>query len=233
MDTANAHVTSLDQLEAMLAAGTISGEDYSVLREAFDGSPRRRAEQLEPMAAPVKRWGKSWKNRQLGGVCGGIAEAMNLSAWALRLVFIFAFFISAGGAFFVYLFLYIALPWKEDEEHLVWRFPGAFFFTTLALWGIFQATNMQMSSWLAGAFQPRSQQPPPITLWLIHARAFLSTPSGFLAQLAVLACVFIVYGIAPRNGTTRKALAWSVCCGLLILNVAVFVLQLSGTYRLR
>ncbi|MFA6244484.1 MAG: PspC domain-containing protein [Candidatus Hydrogenedentales bacterium] len=230
MDAASASVTSLDQLEAMLAEGRISDDDYSVLRQAFDSGPRRSMAPMEPMAKPSKRWGKSWKNQQLGGVCGGIAEAMELNPWTLRLVFIAAFLFSGGSAFLVYVLLYIVLPWKEDEEHLVWRIPVAFVLTTFGLWSVLFILNLRTAPLLVGTFEKRDLALPVVWQWLLQAQQFLTTGTGIFVQLGAISVACILYGIAPREGTARRAIFWSVCGGLLVLLAAAFMVQLSILY---
>ena len=230
MDAAGANVTSLDQLEAMLAEGRISDDDYSVLRQAFDSGPRRPTVRMEPVAAPSKRWGKSWKNRQLGGVCGGIAEAMELNPWTLRLVFIAAFLFTGGSAFLVYMLLYIVLPWKEDEERLVWRIPVAFVLTTFGLWSLLFVLNLRTAPLLVGTFEKRDLALPAVWQWLLHAQQFLTTGTGIFVQLGVIGFASILYGLAPREGAARKVIFWSVCGGLLVLLAAAFMVQLSILY---
>ncbi len=230
MDAASANVTSLDQLEAMLAEGRISDDDYFVLRQAFDSTPRRPTVHMEPMAATSKRWGKSWKNRQLGGVCGGIAEAMELNPWTLRLVFIAAFLFTGGSAFLVYMLLYIVLPWKEEEEHLVWRIPVAFVLTTFGLWFALFVLNLRTAPLLAGTFEKRDLALPVVWLWLLQAQQFLTTGTGIFVQLVAIGFACILYGVAPRDGAARRVIFWSVSGGLLVLLSAAFMVQLSILY---
>ena len=74
------------------------------------------ARQTRPEPAPPERWGKSWTNRQLGGVCGGIAERAGINPWTVRVIFILACFVSAGAAILIYLALYFTLPWNEEDR---------------------------------------------------------------------------------------------------------------------
>ncbi|MDP2335175.1 MAG: PspC domain-containing protein [Bacteroidota bacterium] len=49
-------------------------------------------------------------NRVLGGVCSGMGAYFNLDMVILRVLFVLAFFLSAGTAFLVYIVLWIAVP---------------------------------------------------------------------------------------------------------------------------
>lgn len=235
MDAASAHITSLDQLDAMLSSGRISEEDYAVLRQAVVGPPSTRIPTPEsapvPLPARRPRWGKSWKNRQVGGVCGGIAEAMEINAWTLRLVFLVALLFTGGSALFVYILLYFVLPWKEDEAHLVWRFPAGFVFTAFVLWMLFMAASVRFAP-------PFRLNPIMLRLhlpvgfgWVSNAYQFLFSGAGIVSQLIVFAFAFLIYAMAPPHGTARKATAWIVCGGLVLACMMVALLYWSGAGR--
>jgi phage shock protein C len=58
----------------------------------------------------VKRLYRSTNDRMLGGVCGGIANYINLDPTVIRLLFVLLLFITAGTMFIVYLVLMIVIP---------------------------------------------------------------------------------------------------------------------------
>ncbi|MFQ3647815.1 MAG: PspC domain-containing protein [Anaerolineae bacterium] len=53
---------------------------------------------------------RSWQDRLLGGVCGGLGERLLLSAWVWRLLFIILTVISGGWAALVYVLWWWLLP---------------------------------------------------------------------------------------------------------------------------
>lgn len=53
---------------------------------------------------------KSFADRVLAGVCGGLAAALHVNAWLVRLVFIVLTLASLGAFAVVYLFLWWAVP---------------------------------------------------------------------------------------------------------------------------
>jgi phage shock protein PspC (stress-responsive transcriptional regulator) len=68
---------------------------------------------------------RSFTDRLFGGVCGGLAAALRLNAWIVRVAFAAAAFVTLGAAAIWYGALWIALP----QSSLVVRRGG--FGTTL------------------------------------------------------------------------------------------------------
>lgn len=60
---------------------------------------------------------RSRSNRVLLGVCGGLAEKLNINAWPLRLLFIIFSFLGMGLPTIIYLILAMIMP--EDEKKSV------------------------------------------------------------------------------------------------------------------
>ena len=71
---------------------------------------------------------RSFTDRVLGGVCGGIGASLRLNGWIVRSVFILATLITLGAAALWYAALWLALP----QGSLVLR-RGGFFSTLVAL----------------------------------------------------------------------------------------------------
>lgn len=61
------------------------------------------------MSQNKKRLYRSRSNRQIGGVCGGIAEFFDLDPTLIRLFFVFAFLLGGHGLL-VYLVLWLIVP---------------------------------------------------------------------------------------------------------------------------
>jgi phage shock protein C len=60
---------------------------------------------------------RSFTDRVFGGVCGGLAAALRINAWAVRSVFIVLTLISLGA----FAILYLLLWWILPQESLVAR----------------------------------------------------------------------------------------------------------------
>jgi len=56
-----------------------------------------------------KKLSKSWNNKVICGVCGGIAEYFNIDPLIIRLIFLF----TSGGTAIVYIILAIMLPYSN------------------------------------------------------------------------------------------------------------------------
>lgn len=58
---------------------------------------------------PVKRLYRSKSNRIIGGVCGGLAEYLNIDATALRVITVLLTFVMAMSLW-VYLLAWLIIP---------------------------------------------------------------------------------------------------------------------------
>jgi len=65
-----------------------------------------------------KRLFRSRTNVMLGGVCGGLADYLNIDPTVVRLTFVLLFFIGGGG-FWIYLILWFLMPMEPGSR------PGA------------------------------------------------------------------------------------------------------------
>lgn len=53
---------------------------------------------------------RSISQRQIGGVCGGLGEYLNVDPTIMRLIFVAGFFLSGSLTFWVYLIMWIVVP---------------------------------------------------------------------------------------------------------------------------
>jgi phage shock protein C len=63
---------------------------------------------------------RSFTDRVLGGVCGGIGVRFGVNPWLLRIIFVVLALLSAGGVALLYLMLWWALPQQslvEDKRY--------------------------------------------------------------------------------------------------------------------
>ena len=61
----------------------------------------------------VKRLTRSTSDRRLAGVCGGIAQYLNVDPTVVRIIFLFAFLCGSFG-FWAYIIVWLAAP--EDNQ---------------------------------------------------------------------------------------------------------------------
>jgi phage shock protein C len=57
----------------------------------------------------MKRLYRSRSEEMIAGVCGGLAEYLNVDPTVIRLVFLLLFF-AGGGGLFIYLILWVIMP---------------------------------------------------------------------------------------------------------------------------
>lgn len=58
----------------------------------------------------MKRLYRSRIDRQISGVCGGLAEYFNIDPTIIRLLFVLGFFITGSATFWAYIVLWIVVP---------------------------------------------------------------------------------------------------------------------------
>jgi len=63
-----------------------------------------------------KRLYRSEHDRQIAGVCGGLAEYFNIDSSLVRLVFLLLF-IFGGNGLLIYLLLWWIMPDEQDIRH--------------------------------------------------------------------------------------------------------------------
>lgn len=56
---------------------------------------------------------RSLANRMFAGVCGGLAEYMNMDPTVIRLIFVLLFFVTGPGVLLAYIIMMIIVP--EDS----------------------------------------------------------------------------------------------------------------------
>ena len=61
------------------------------------------------MATEPKRLYRSFTNKMIAGVCGGVAEYFNIDPTVVRLLFVLGFFLGTA-AFWVYIVMWVLIP---------------------------------------------------------------------------------------------------------------------------
>ena len=60
-----------------------------------------------------KRLTRSRADRKIAGVCGGLAQYMNVDPTVIRIIFLVLLFLGGGG-FLIYLIIWICAPNEDD-----------------------------------------------------------------------------------------------------------------------
>lgn len=63
----------------------------------------------------IKRLYRSRTDRKIAGVCGGLAQYMNVDPTVIRIIFLVLLFLGGGG-FLIYLIIWICAP---DEDNML------------------------------------------------------------------------------------------------------------------
>jgi phage shock protein C len=214
------NATSIEQLESMLRDGRISSEEYARLRDVMRGKP-----QADRSAA--RRLRKSWTDRQLGGVCGGLARYYGVSATRIRLAFLLLLLLTGGTAMAVYLALYIVLPWDESNPSRIPEFPWKFLAAVLVLGvGLIALIQVVVPGAIVEVTQNvGSELPAPVRAlfvvsdWMDGA-GIIAVPAGLL--------ILIVVGVALRRQPRAYSLYTRVVIGGLIAVLTLQVLVLAA-----
>jgi phage shock protein C len=70
-----------------------------------------------------KRLYRSQRDRKLAGICGGLADYLDIDPVLMRVAWVALAFVSAGVAILIYLALIFVIP-NEDEARPLERNPG-------------------------------------------------------------------------------------------------------------
>ncbi|MCP4642776.1 MAG: PspC domain-containing protein [bacterium] len=216
--------TSVEHLDLLFAEGRITDEDYRTLRSALE---TEEANQASKGAREVDRLRKSWANRQLGGVCAGIAAKLGMETSTVRLLFLLAFLFTGGTAILVYLVLFIVLPWDQDVSVLKDR-KGRFPWLFLSVLGVEAAVL-----WLFMVFMsPRvvevfsnlgAELPVPARIAVSVCHVFSNVAMGFVAYPIGVVLMVGVYLWLPAESKARRAFGAVSVFGLLFCIVALLL----------
>jgi phage shock protein PspC (stress-responsive transcriptional regulator) len=198
--------TTRDRLEVLLQEGRISRGEYDELCAGLAaedaGAPMR-----PPMVQAGWLWRKSWRHRQVGGVCGGLAEMFGINPWWPRLAFVLAALAAMKPVIITYLLLYIVLPWSRDkvpsEEELP-RVPWLFAGGMLLMMGIGYGLTAYTMSWCQEMYVNLNETFP----WLMRQAFKLHRAFDPVMQGLVLLGVIVFYGTLPAQ--KKRAFGFAV-----------------------
>jgi len=229
MDVASHPSTSLDNLEAMLAAGKLSQHDYDILRAAMEPRSGKRA-RPESVIGGRACLRKSWANRQLGGVCAGLAEWMGIEPRSIRNVFIITALMTGGAASAVYLVLYAAIPWKESERDQVSRFSYLFAGAAFGLWLALQGLIYVTARPAARVFSHSTIELPAISRMAFKLGEYQGI--GIAIQACLLLATVLMYNMIPVSSRLRKLVAGVILCGVLLVFLIVILGSVAAVRQL-
>lgn len=106
----------LEKLAELHQRGVLSEPEFREAKARVLGDTGR--ERPDPAVAALNRLRRSRNERWLGGVCGGLAQALGLAPWLWRLMFVLLA-LCAGTGFMAYLLLWVFVP--EEEVGVVTR----------------------------------------------------------------------------------------------------------------
>jgi phage shock protein PspC (stress-responsive transcriptional regulator) len=210
-----------ERLDAMLASGKISPEEHGRLREAMRRGPHIR------LPEPRRRLAKSMADRQVFGVCAGLAKHFGVDPWVVRLLFVLGFLFTSGLFFWLYVILYLFLPW--DESGAPSEFSIGYIFV-LALVGAFALVVNHWSRIMFILYGGMDTRLPSIT---IISRDFLQLTGGFPHGLLVWAALILVlswmHSVSRPGSLMRRILGLWVPI-MLVTVIAVLLLGIVSPW---
>ena len=97
----------LARLHELHQRGALTDDEYTRAKGTLIG--RAAAVDPPPVLAAVGALRRSRSDRWVAGVCGGIAQALGVEAWVVRLLFV-ALLVWGGAGLLVYLLLWLFVP---------------------------------------------------------------------------------------------------------------------------
>ncbi|MEO7150137.1 MAG: PspC domain-containing protein [Burkholderiaceae bacterium] len=103
----------LEQLTTLHQRGALNDTEFAQAKARVLGQAGRSG--LDASVSAVNRLQRSRRDRWIGGVCGGLAEATGAAAWIWR--FAFGLFVLCGGVgALVYLMLWLFVPLEPTQS---------------------------------------------------------------------------------------------------------------------
>ncbi|HEY2678153.1 MAG TPA: PspC domain-containing protein [Steroidobacteraceae bacterium] len=97
----------LSKLGELHERGKLSDEEFARAKARLLGA--EAAHPNEPFVSAVNAFRRSRSDRQIAGVCGGIARATGTESWVWRLIFVLLF-LCGGAGLLAYVLLAIFVP---------------------------------------------------------------------------------------------------------------------------
>jgi phage shock protein PspC (stress-responsive transcriptional regulator) len=99
----------LARLHELHQRGALSDDEFARAKRRLIDEADPRAGTAAPALAAVNALRRSRRDRWVAGVCGGVAAALGLDAWVVRLLFA-ALLLWGGAGLLLYVLLWIFVP---------------------------------------------------------------------------------------------------------------------------
>ncbi len=107
----------LQKLQTLREQGALTEDEFVLAKKRLlDGSESAGPQPATPSA--LKNFTRSMRDKWIGGVCGGLAEATQVPSWAWRILFVLTLLLNGLGAV-VYLLMWIFVPGGSHEPRVV------------------------------------------------------------------------------------------------------------------
>jgi phage shock protein C len=113
-------VEQLQKLQSLREQGALSEEEFAlakarVIQDAARSSPLAGAAALGQRAGNgINQLQRSWHERWIAGVCGGLAVQTNIPTWAWRILFVLATMLHGIGLL-MYILMWIFVPMERPK----------------------------------------------------------------------------------------------------------------------
>lgn len=99
-------IEQLQKLQTLREQNALSEDEFTRAKQRVIDDAGRPAPRV---AAAIDGLRRSWHDRWIAGVCGGLAAQTNVPTWAWRILFILTTFLHGIGAL-IYLLMWIFVP---------------------------------------------------------------------------------------------------------------------------
>ena len=232
-------ISSQEKLDQMLRDEIITEEDYLRLSKAMANKPLPQAEEIIQEPTDNRKLCKSWKHRQVSGVCGGVADYFGIEPLHVRLIFLIGCLVLTPAMVVVYLLMSFMLPWDDKEaaeepqlQGHPWRFAfgGIFILTILpAVFSQFFLPDIMNIYMKFGAELPLITQ---IAISIGHAYQ-IYPPVGIFLSLVIVIVATLTYLVCHNTKLrffyTNTFFVLAVCWTLFFIVGCLFPLYSLST----
>lgn len=212
MNMESADYSSQEKLDELLDSGKITDEDYLRLSKAMRPDPK--SEDVESSRPETRRkLHKSWKNRQIDGVCGGIADYFGIDSTIVRIIAVVLLFFAFPFVLITYIVLSLFLPWDDEA-----------------------AANEPMRQghpWLFAAFGSLIVTIVPWAYSQFLLPRIIRIFEDWGAKLPSLAQIAISIGSSYRFDTPWVSFPWGILLSLMFVAVATLLYLVCHNRKLR
>lgn len=104
----------LQKLQTLREQGVLTEEEFTQAKKrVLDAIPGEPPRQATPQNG-LKQLKRSYFDKWIGGVCGGLAEMTSVPSWAWRILFVLSVLLNGLGIL-VYLLLWIFVPLQTNR----------------------------------------------------------------------------------------------------------------------